>query len=146
VQCTSPEDAIKRHREIFFQWWRLRKNPELTELFRIFVDQSSTKEEFFQRVYVTDIWKDAKDTDDVRIRKKNRAYGRYWRSKLSIEIHRVAHTTERIIFVGAEARSGFQFVPASTRARCIVFPDWGHKESFKAEFQQLLADIRGGTF
>jgi hypothetical protein len=53
-----------------------------------------------------------------------------------------------MIFVGAEARSGFQFAPVDThaRARCVVFPDWGHKKTFKAEFQQLLGDIHRGTF
>jgi hypothetical protein len=146
TQCATPEDAVERHREIFFQWWRLRQNPELTELFRIFVDKPSTAEEFFQRVYVTDIWKDAKDTEDVISRKKDREYGHYWRSKLAIEIKGVAAATERVIFVGAQARSGFQFVPVGTRARCVVFPDWGHKKTFAAEFQQLIADIHSGMF
>jgi hypothetical protein len=69
-ECTTPEQAVKRHREVFFQWWRRKSNPELAELFRIFVDKPSTAEEFFRRVYVTDIWKDAKDTHDANSRKK----------------------------------------------------------------------------
>jgi hypothetical protein len=81
----------------------------------------------------------------VNIKKKHRPYGNYWRSKLKIEITAVA--TERMIFVGKEARWGYSHVPQGTRGRCTVFPAWGpNKKIFAAEVRQIIADIRGGAF
>lgn len=143
-QCATPEEAIKRHRKIFFRWLA-GKDAELGELFRLLADNPSTAEDFFRRVYVTDIWKDARNTDQVNIKKKHRPYGNYWRSKLEIEITAVA--TERMIFVGKEARWGYQHVPQGKRARCTVFPTWGrNRKIFSAEVRQIIADIRAGTF
>jgi len=143
-QCTTPEEAIKRHRKIFFRWLA-GKDAELGELFRLLADNPSTAEDFFRRVYVTDIWKDAKNTDEVNIKKKHRPYGNYWRSKLKLEITAVA--AERMIFVGKEARWGYQHVPQGTRARCTGFPTWGpNRKIFAAEVRQIIADIRAGTF
>jgi hypothetical protein len=143
-QCAGPEEAIKRHRKIFFRWLA-GKDAELGELFRLLADNPSNPEDFFRRVYVTDIWKDAKNTDEVNTKKKHRPYGNYWRSKLKIEIASVP--TQRMIFVGKEARWGYQHVPQGTRARCTVFPTWGpNRKIFAAEIRQIIADIRAGAF
>jgi len=133
--CATVEEAIRKHREIFFSW--LSCNPDLGELFHhILVVKPSTPEEFFRLMYVTDIWKDAKDTDDVNRRKKDREYGRYWRNQLKVEIEAVTLAAEGVIFIGAEAlRAGFNFLPRSTRYRDFAFPASGHKEEFKADFE-----------
>jgi hypothetical protein len=142
--CTTPAEAIKRHRQIFFQWLST-KDTELGELFRHLADSPSNVEDLFRRVYITDIWKDAKDTGDVNIRKKHRPYRDYWRSKLKIEITKVP--TERVIFIGKEARWGYGHVPDETRRRSLVFPTWGkNRKIFEMEVRQLIADVRGGTF
>ena len=136
TQCTTPEEAIVRHREIFFEW--AFEKPERAELFRIFVDNPSTARDFFRRVYITDIWKDAAFRENRK--RGNPGYGRYWRSKLAIEIRSVA--TEWVIFVGRQARSGCQHVPPGTPKRCLVFPSW-HNPTFEAEVQRLRAEVHG---
>jgi hypothetical protein len=132
--CATVEDAIRKHRKIFFSW--LACNPDLDELFHhVLVKKPSTPEEFFRLVYVTDIWKDAKDTDDVTRRKKDRGYGRYWRNQLKVEIEGVA-AAEGVIFIGSESRkAGFKFLRPSTHYRDFVFPASGHKKEFKEEFE-----------
>jgi hypothetical protein len=133
--CATVEEAIKKHRKIFFSW--LPCNPDLDELLHhILVKKPSTPEEFFRLVYVTDIWKDAKDTNDVNRRKNDREYGHYWRNQLKTEINGVAVAAEGVIFIGAESRrAGFKFLAGGTRYRDFVFPDWGHKKEFKEEFE-----------
>ncbi|MEO5924973.1 MAG: hypothetical protein ABIR70_14225 [Bryobacteraceae bacterium] len=142
--CTSPTEAIKRHRQIFFQWLTT-KETELGELVRELADSPSNAEDLFRRVYVTDIWKDAKDTRDVNNSKKHRLCRDYWRSKLKIEVATIA--AERVIFIGKEARWGSAHVPNGTRQRSLVFPAWGkNRKIFTMEVRKLIADIRGGTF
>ena len=140
--CAGVEEAIRKHRRIFVSW--LPCNPELDELFHhILVSEPSTPEEFFHLVYVTDIWKDAKDTDDMKWRKKNRKYGRYWRDQLKVEIEGVAIAAEGVIFIGAQAlEAGFQFLPYGTRYRNFVFPGgWGgHKKLFMEEFKNFVTE------
>jgi len=139
--CASVEEAIRNHRRIFCSW--LPSNSELDGLFHhIVVSKPSTPEAFFRLVYVTDIWKDAKDTNDVKLRKQNRAYGSYWRNQLKVEIEGVAVASEGVIFIGAEARkAGFQFLPRDMRYRDFVFPDWGHKAIFNEEFKNFVAEV-----
>ena len=140
--CGSVEGAIKQHRRIFVSW--LPSNPELDGLFHhILVSRPSTPEEFFRLVYVTDIWKDAKDTDDMKGRKKDRKYGRYWRDQLKVEIEGVAVAAEGVIFIGEESRkAGFGFLPDGTRYRDFVFPGgWGgHKKLFMDEFKNFVTE------
>ena len=135
--CATVEEAIRRHREIFFSW--LPCNPDLDELFHhILVKKPPTPKEFFRLVYVTDIWKDAKDTDDVNRKKTNRQDGHYWRNQLKVEIEGVAAAAEGVIFIGSHARkAGFKFLPCGMRYRDFVFPDWGHKKEFKEEFENF---------
>ena len=55
--CDSVEEAIKKHRQIFFSW--LPCNPDLEELFHHILGRKPlSPEDFFSLVYVTDIWKD----------------------------------------------------------------------------------------
>jgi hypothetical protein len=120
--CASIEEAIRRHRRIFCSW--LPSNSELDGLFHhIVVSKAPTPEALFQLVYVTDIWKDAKDTSDVNRRKKDRKYGAYWRNQLNVEIQGVVAAAEGVLFIGAEAlKAGFGFLPSGTRYRDFVFP------------------------
>lgn len=140
--CESVEEAIRKHRRIFVSW--LPSNPELDELFRhILVSKPSTPEEFFRLVYVTDVWKDAKDTDDMKERKKNREYGRYWRDQLKVEIEGVAVAAEGVVFIGEESRRvGFKFLPDGALYRDFVFPGgWGgHKKLFMDEFKNFVTE------
>jgi hypothetical protein len=138
--CSTVEQAIKTHRQIFFSW--LPRNPHLLELLHhILGRMPATSEEFFRLVYVTDIWKDAKDTNDVHHRKKDREYGRYWCSQLKAEIEGVAAIADGVIFIGAEARkAGFSPLHPGMRYRDFVFPDWGHKKEFQNEFEKFKVE------
>jgi hypothetical protein len=133
VPCMCPEEAINRHRQIFFQWAFIGLQAEIFGLF----GEPSTAGDFFRRLYVTDVWKDAA----FRKNRKpgNRSYGRYWRAKLATEIKSVS--TERIILVGAEARrSGWQHVPPGTPTHVLAFPSW-RNTTFREEVRQLRTDI-----
>lgn len=142
--CCTVEEAIKTHRQIVFSW--LPCNPHLHELLHNMLGRMpATSEDFFRLVYVTDIWKDAKDTNDVHRRKKDREYARYWCSQLKVEIEGVAVAADGVIFIGAEARkAGFAALRPGTRYRDFVFPDWGHKkefENFKMEGWKVKAEV-----
>lgn len=139
TQCATIEDAITRHREIFFEWAFIEPQ---ADLFRSLVGKPSTVQDFFRRLYITDVWKDAAFKENLkRSNPDYRGYGRYWRSKLELEIKKIA--TERIIFIGEQARSsGYHQVPPGTPVHCLDFPSWRNK-TFKAGVQQLIADIHG---
>lgn len=127
----------------FFEWAfkrpTTRDGPKRTELFGIFfANTPATFKEFFRRVYVSDIWKDAAGKD-------NRKRGKYrdsWRSKLKTEIEGVA--AEHVIFVGEEARSnGWEYATAAGKDYDdIVFPSWRNR-TFQAEVQRLRAKYSG---
>jgi hypothetical protein len=137
TQCATPEEAINRHRKIFFQW--AFSKPEPAALFRGLAGEPSTAEDFFRRLYITDVWKDAAFRGNLK--PGNPGYESYWRSKLQIELSGVA--TERVIFVGGEARhAGWGHVPPGTHRDCIVFPSRRNK-TFRAELQRLIAKIHG---
>src|SRR5579872_178067 len=123
--CDTVEKAIKKHRKIFFSW--LPCNPDLEDLFHHILGQKpSSSEEFFRLVYVTDIWKDAEDTNDVNRRKKDSGYRDYWRKQLKVEIEGVAAAAEGVIFIGAEAReAGCNLLRPGTHYRDFVFPASG---------------------
>jgi hypothetical protein len=90
-------------------------------------------------LYITDIWKDAAFTGNRK--RSNPRYERYWRSQLEIEMKGVP--TERVIFVGEQARvHGWDYVPPGTPRDQIPFPSYRNK-AFKTELQRLLAIIRG---
>lgn len=133
--CDSVEKAIKKHRKIFFSW--LPCNPDLEELFHhILGKKPLSPEDFFSLVYVTDIWKDAENTNDVNRRKKDPGYRDYWRKQLKIEIEGVAAAAEGVIFIGAEAReAGCNLPRPGTHYRDFLFPASGHKPKFKEEFE-----------
>jgi hypothetical protein len=142
--CTTPEEAIKRHRESFFQWaFTEPKQTELADLFRCLVSAPvcASSEDFFRRVYVTDIWKDA---DDKKKLKRDNPdclrYGQYWRSKLQTEIGSIA--TDCVIFVGPPPRkSGWDHVPKGTARFWLDFLTQSNKELFKEQARQILSLI-----
>src|ERR1700690_4299473 len=79
TRCATPDEAVRRHREIFFQW---ALGSAFVDLFRFRAGDPSTAEEFFRRIYVTDIWKDAKDSQHVNIKKADSLGAAFWRSLL----------------------------------------------------------------
>jgi hypothetical protein len=67
--------------------------------------------------------------------------GRSWRSQLESEIKNVP--TERVIFVGEPPRAtGWRQVPDGTPRHWLDFLTRWNKEVFKAQVQQLLAEIQ----
>ncbi len=137
--CQSLEEAIDAHREIFFQW-AFSAIPQ-AEVFRVLVGTPQTAAEFFRRLYITDVWKDWGFKD--KLKRTNPGYiqyGRYWRSKLEMELKNVA--TRRVVFLGGHAsRSGLGCVPDGTPAHCLVFPNWPNYTTLKKELGQLEKDI-----
>lgn len=145
TQCTTVEKAITRHREIFFDWaFNEPKQAELAELFRGLTSASAcvSAKDFFRCVYITDIWKDAANGKKLKLSNPDcRGYGRYWRSQLENEIKNVP--TERVIFVGEPPRTaGLRHVPDGTPRHWLDFLTRWNKEVFKAQVQQLLAEIQ----
>lgn len=143
--CNNLEDAIKRHREIFFQWAFDRSTGQQAEVFEVLVGRPSTAKEFFRRLYITDVWKDWEFKEKLkRSSPRYLAYGRYWRSKLEVEIKSVA--AKRVVFIGDHAcRSGFRHVPHGTPTHCLAFPSWSNSKALRTELRQLEASIRGET-
>ena len=101
--------------------------------------EPSNVEEFFQAVYITDVWKDAAFKE--KLKRGTPCYGRYWRSKLEIEISSTA--TERVICVGRHARcSAYRYIPPGVAVHSLDFPgQWLKKDAFKAQVQQLAAEM-----
>src|SRR5947207_244750 len=55
--CASPAEAVSRHRKIFFKW--AFGEQRQAELFSgLLGGKPATEEQFFRRLYITDIWKD----------------------------------------------------------------------------------------
>ncbi|SPF50615.1 hypothetical protein SBA4_4450002 [Candidatus Sulfopaludibacter sp. SbA4] len=145
TQCTTVEKAITRHREIFFDWaFSEPKQAELAQLFRGLISASACAcaQDFFRRVYITDIWKDTANETKLKLNNPDcRRYGRYWRSQLENEIKSVP--TERVIFVGKPARAaGWRHVPDGTPRHWLDFLTRWNEEAFKAQVQQLLSEIQ----
>jgi len=137
-KCTNLEDAISAHREIFFQW--AFRAPR-AEVFRALVGSPPTATEFFRQLYITDVWKDWGYREKVnRTSPGYVQYGRYWRSKLEIELKNVA--TKRVVFLGGTAScAGLGCVPDGTPAHCLVFPDWRNYSTLKEDLRQLETEI-----
>jgi hypothetical protein len=134
VECATADEAVCRHRQIFFEWASLEPQ---AELFRVLVHESSTVEEFFRRVYITDVWKDA--AFQTNRKRNNPAYQAYWQQKLALEFSRVR--TKAVVFVGRQARKyGWGLLPAGTRHYFVPFPKWTKK--FRVGLQRLTADLR----
>jgi hypothetical protein len=132
--CATPEEAVSRHRKIFFEW---AFRGLQAELFYGLVGRPPTPEIFFRRLYITDVWKDAAFSE------KNPSYEHYWQSKLEKEIRSVA--TEHVIFVGAPARDfGQRYVPKDKHAHSIDFPS--NRTQFKAQLPGLLAEFQTAAY
>ncbi len=93
VPCASPEEAVSRRRKIFFKW--AFGEQRQAELFGgLLGGKPATEVEFFQRLYITDIWKDPALTNE-------RSHLRYWQSKLEEEIR--GTPTRDVVFLGESA-------------------------------------------
>jgi len=131
--CESVEEAIGRHREIFFGW---ASKGLQAELFDTIVGKLS-KPDFFRRLYITDVWKGGGFSPRRRV--PNDA--EYWRSILKYEIKSVA--TDRVIFVGGEAlRNGLRYVPVCTLRHWIDFPT--ETTNFRAQLPRLRLELQIG--
>src|ERR1035438_8188872 len=115
--CATPAEAIDRHRKIFFKWafvnefprklfeGLLKGKPATADEFfgRLYITDiwkvPATADEFFGRLYITDIWKDAVCTAG----RKEPDYKRYWQSQLEKEIRGIR--TDSIVFVGNQAKT-----------------------------------------
>jgi len=134
VECATADEAVCRHRRIFFEWATV--GPQ-ADLFRLLVRESSTVEEFFRRLYITDVWKDA--AFQANKKRNNPGYQRYWKEKLSVEIRRAG--AKAIVFVGRQARLyGWDLVPDGKPRYFVPFPKWTNR--FRLGLQQLTADLR----
>jgi hypothetical protein len=134
TRCATPDEAVRRHREIFFRW---AFGSAFADLFRCLAGEPSTVEDFFRSIYVTDIWKDAKDSQHVNIKKADSLGAAYWRSLLQQEIKSIS--TERVIFIGREAcDAGWDHVPPGTPREHIPF---SRTRTFKARLRELLASV-----
>jgi hypothetical protein len=135
VQCATADEAVHRHRQIFFEWAYLEPQ---AELFRALIRELSTTAEFFRRLYITDIWKDA--AFQTNRKRSNFKYQRYWRDVLALEFSRVP--TKAIIFVGRQARDyGWDLVPPGTPRYHVPFPK--RTERFRVGLKRLTRELRG---
>jgi hypothetical protein len=135
--CTSTEDAVRNHRRIFADWACRGKQVYLFQ--HLFLP---SKENFYKRFYITDIWKDSAFNEN----KRNIEYRRYWMSKLSTELNQVR--ARNIIFVGREAAvAGRPLIQNRTALiHEIPFPSqWISNEQFKGYVDSLAQRLRGNA-
>lgn len=140
-QCNNPETAIQQHRAIFLDW---AYRGYQFHLFTAFGPEPSIN--FFRRLYVTDVWKDAGISKCIF---ENSEYKRYWRSKLAFELENVP--TRCVITVGREAqievgmlkRKGF--LRPDTQLLHISFPSGQQRgitqEGYKNEVATLIEQL-----
>lgn len=138
--CQNVDDAIDMHRQIFFDW---AQTGDQAALFRLLAPGVAKMEEFFQTLYITDVWKDALFAK--MLNRDNPTYGNYWRSKLRIELESVP--AERVVLVGRHARtSGYRFVPLNTPVHLLDFPgQWLSKDNKHAQIESLEAEIQSSS-
>ena len=137
VGCATAAEAVCRHRRIFFEWASLAPQ---AELFSVLGIESSTVEDFFRRLYITDVWKDA--AFQANRKRNNPGYQQYWQQKLAIEFARVH--TKAIVFVGRQARLyGWDLVPAEMPRHFVPFPKW--TKGFRLGLQRLAANLRSNS-
>ncbi|MGO9095482.1 MAG: hypothetical protein ACLQGV_09690 [Bryobacteraceae bacterium] len=131
--CATPEEAISRHRKIFFKWAFAERCS--AELFGgLLGGTPATAEEFFRRLYITDIWKDAAFTNEP-------TYKQYWQSQLEEEISGVS--AEDVIFVGRPAHDyGKKCLPKGKRHYRFPFPK-PYTKDFEAALRRGLSEFHG---
>jgi hypothetical protein len=138
--CATPAEAIDRHRKIFFKWAFVNEFPR--KLFEgLLKGKPATADEFFGRLYITDIWKDAVCTAG----RKEPDYKRYWQSQLEKEIRGIR--TDSIVFVGNQAKThGEICVPKDKRLRRYPLPfPTSRNNSFDTELQKALEQFHRDT-
>ena len=133
--CASPAEAIHRHRKIFFKWAFAEQRS--AELFSgLLGGKPPTAEEFFQRLYITDIWKDAAFS-------KEPTYVKYWQSQLAKEISGIS--TEDVVFVGKPAYEyGEKCLPKGKRHYRFPFPK-PYTRHFDIELRRGLEEFHTRT-
>jgi hypothetical protein len=88
--CKTVQEAIVRHRSIF-RSWAFEPESHQAILFSKFNMQPARRKRrrsFYERFYVTDVWKDGQREE-------------YWRRKLQIELREVK--ARLVLFIGSEA-------------------------------------------
>jgi len=145
--CDTDENAIERHRQIFLKWAYMPKSFQI-DLFRSFDPTGST---FFQRFYVTDLWKDARTETTAESPEDyleahwlatlpTRQYNEYWDKQLELELNNVP--TKHIIFVGREPEKRQGLLHREVYTYHIDFPSGSNRKLndpvFKATYIQKL--------
>ena len=111
-----------RHRKIFFKWAFAEQRH--AELFSgLLGDKPSTAEEFFRRLYITDIWKDAAFTKEPN-------YVQYWQSQLEKEISGIS--TEDVVFVGKPAH---QYGKSAFRRANVIIGSRSQSRTLRLGYQ-----------
>jgi hypothetical protein len=134
--CTSSAEAVTQHRRIFYDWAFRKSLPSL--LFRGICGDASPQD-FFERFYVTDIWKDARS-------RRTAAERDYWRAKLNRELNGVL--AKHVVTLGSEARNATAHaVPRGTSLHSLPFPSprVTNAHDFEVEVVRLLQFIQGRT-
>lgn len=134
LECVTAEESVLRHRQIFCEW--SSREPQ-AELFRLLLGGSFAIQEFFRRVYITDVWKDAGFRKNRK--RSNPRYREYWLENLAFELCHVP--VQKIVFVGSEAkRYGRDLVPAGKSLYFVPFPK--RTERYRLGIQRLAQDLR----
>jgi hypothetical protein len=140
-KCANAEDAVRRHRAIFYEWASLRTPGKLfAALDRKICEQLEpvdSERAFFRRFYITDIWKDAA----FKLQRTDRkAYRAYWMTKLEMEFEGVG--AQRVVFVGREAERGRSLVPKGIPSYYVPFPSWSLSDAqIATEISRLKSEL-----
>jgi hypothetical protein len=127
--CSTPQEAIQQHRAIFYEW---AGSGRQFYLFQRLAPKASY-EDFFARLYITDIWKDGHVG-------KNQKQAGYWSNKLALELTGVP--AKRILFVGDQAGTARSHAPGGVPVYTIRFPYWSlTNDEVAADADHLMAEV-----
>jgi hypothetical protein len=140
-RVNSSSDAVQAHRRIFHEWAYTGKARILFDavdraVLREISRATASRDAFFDRYYITDIWKD----DNFR-RDRSARYRDYWTGKLREELHGIA--TRRVIFIGREAEKAKLATPIGVPTHYLPFPgQWIAVNTLQTEVARLLNEFR----
>lgn len=139
-RVSSAEEAVQTHRRIFHEWAYAGKSRILFEAIdrAILGDatrESASRDAFFFRYYVTDIWKDDQFRQDKTV-----TYRDYWTGKLREELHGIS--TKRVVFVGRQAETAKIATPRGVPTHYLPFPgQWISETALRKEVTRLIGEL-----